>query len=83
MQSIVRWTAKYAGWVNSGRGPVFARTAKALRFEINGQLFFRRSAGPAKAQHFAERGLEKATPKIQGRLTAAAGRFAAWANGRL
>jgi hypothetical protein len=82
MQSIVRWMAKHAGWVNNGRGPVFARTAKALRFEIDGQLFFRRRVGPAKAQHFAERGLENAKPKIQGRLTAAAGRFAVWANGR-
>lgn len=82
VQSVVRWTAKHAGWVNDGRGPVFARPGHMLRFVIDGEVFFRRSVGPAKAQHFAERGLENARPKIQGRLAAAAGRFADWANGR-
>lgn len=79
--AVIRWTAKHADWVNNGRGPIVAKNAKALRFEIDGEIIFRKSVGPAPAQHFAERGLENAKGKIEGAMIAAAGRFDRWANG--
>jgi len=53
--------------VNYGRGPVFARRAHALRFEIGGQVIFRRSVGPARGTLFVERtarAVEPDYPKI-------------------
>lgn len=47
---------KYASFVENGRGAVVAKNGKALRFTIGGQVFFRRSVGPATAlpfMHFA------------------------------
>lgn len=40
----------YAKWVLEGRGSVVARKAKALRFEINGKVVFRKRVGPARAR---------------------------------
>lgn len=79
--ATVQWFAKHADWVNNGRGPIVAKNAKALRFEIDGEIIFRKSVGPAPAQHFAERGLENAKGKIDGALRAALLRFVTWANG--
>lgn len=79
MQSTVEWTARYARWVNDGRGPVVAIRARALRFVIDGQVFFRKRVGPAAAQHFAERGLDAARPKIRQELNAGIRRWVAWA----
>lgn len=45
----------YLRYVLKGRGPVYAINAKALRFVINGQVFFRRSVGPAEANDFPSR----------------------------
>lgn len=45
-------TAPYATWVEHGRGPVHAKGSGFLRFEIGGQIFFRRSVGAAKAKPF-------------------------------
>ena len=42
----------YARYVEYGRGPVVATEADALRFEIDGRVFFRKSVGPAPAQPF-------------------------------
>lgn len=42
----------YASFVEEGRGPVTVVNAKALRFVIGGQVFFRRSVGPARAFPF-------------------------------
>ena len=42
----------YSRFVEYGRGPVVATEADALRFEIDGQVFFRKSVGPAPAQPF-------------------------------
>jgi hypothetical protein len=42
-------------WVLGGRGPVEASRAKALRFVISGQVFYRRRVGPAAANRFDER----------------------------
>jgi len=49
--------APYTGWVIRGRGPVYARRAKALRFQpvYGGPFIFRRSVGPAKANPFHRR----------------------------
>lgn len=67
--TTVEWKAinkgfDYAVAVNFGRGPVVAKRAKALRFEVNGEIIFRKSVGPAPAQHFAEKGLQAAEPQI-------------------
>lgn len=44
--------APYLGWVLHGRGPIVATSGKVLRFEILGEVFFRRRVGPAKANDF-------------------------------
>jgi hypothetical protein len=50
-----------------GRGRVVAKRGKALRFVIDGQVFFRRSVGPAKANNFPPR----ARAKMRGEIEAA------------
>lgn len=42
----------YARYVEFGRGPVVAASGKVLRFEIGGQVFYRKRVGPARAQPF-------------------------------
>lgn len=79
MQSTVTWTARHARWVNDGRGPVVAQTARALRFVIDGEVFFRKRVGPAPAQHYVERGLQAARPGIRRELNAGVARWVAWA----
>jgi hypothetical protein len=81
IEGIVRWLAPYAKWVAYGRGPVVAKRAKALRFEIDGVIFFRKRVGPAPAQRFNERGLARAIPAIEGEFRAAMARIARWAQG--
>lgn len=41
--------ARYFQYVIEGRGPVEARKAKALRFEVDGKVIFRKRVGPAPA----------------------------------
>lgn len=72
---IVTNTAKHARWVEYGRGPVVARRAKVLRFEIDGQVLFRKSVGPAPAQYFLRNGLSDAEPAIAGEFRASAARI--------
>ena len=48
----------YAKAIEYGRGPVVATEADALRFEIDGQVFFRKSVGPAPAQPFLRPALD-------------------------
>lgn len=50
-------TARHARIVHDGRGPVFAKRARALRFRIRGRIVFARSVGPAKAQPWLRRAL--------------------------
>lgn len=70
VKTVVTWSAKsrsgfdYAFAVDRGRGPVVAKRAKALHFFIDGQEFFRKRVGPAKAQHFTDRGLQAAEALI-------------------
>ena len=49
---IVDSSKDYAQYLEYGRGPVTAIKAKALRFIINGEVIFRKSVGPMKAQPF-------------------------------
>lgn len=42
----------YAEFVENGRPGFSAKNAKALRFEINGQVFFRKSVGPQAPKPF-------------------------------
>ena len=54
-------------YLEKGRGPVTAKNAQALRFMIKGQVFFRKSVGPAKARPFVEptkKGLKVMYPRI-------------------
>lgn len=69
LEQTVRFSAMnrgfdYAGAVEFGRGPVVARPGKMLRFEIGGQVLFRKRVGPAKAQRVLERGIQQAMPVI-------------------
>ncbi len=55
----------YSGWVIGGRGPVYAKYRKALRFQLkSGEVLYRKSVGPAKANPFHERGWRRAEPKV-------------------
>ena len=72
---IVSNTAKHAKWVEFGRGPVVAKRAKVLRFEIDGQVLFRKSVGPAAAQHFMSGGLRDAEGAIMGEFRASSARI--------
>jgi hypothetical protein len=45
-------TEKYASFVENGRGPVEVKRAKFLRFEIDGQLFFRKRVKEAAPRPF-------------------------------
>ncbi len=42
----------YAEFVENGRPGFSAKSAKALRFEVNGQVVFAKSVGPQKPQPF-------------------------------
>ena len=55
----------YGHWVREGRGPVVAKKAKALRFEIDGVVIFRKRVGPAKANPYHKRVLKANRNKIQ------------------
>ena len=57
-------TTPYLKWVVNGRGPVEATSGKALRFVINGQVFFRKRVGPAKANPFPARAARTMAPYI-------------------
>lgn len=49
-------TVEYAKYVERGRGPVYPKTARALRIELEtGETIFRKRAGPARGAHFVER----------------------------
>lgn len=54
-------TTPYLRYVLEGRGPVVATRAKALRFVIDGRVFFRKRVKAAKANPFDE----KAEPELR------------------
>ena len=59
----------YGSIVRSGRGPVKAKKAKALRFMIGGRVFFRKSVGPAKANPYHLEVVTKLMPSINDRIS--------------
>ena len=77
VEARVRFGAPYARIVNDGRGPVVAQRAKALRFEIDGEVLFRKRVGPAAGVHYLEKGQADAAPKVQAELEATTKRIAA------
>lgn len=56
-------TTPYLKWVLNGRGPIVAK-GRALRFVINGKVFFRKRVGPAKANNFPLRVDQQMQPAI-------------------
>jgi hypothetical protein len=46
----------YSNYIEYGRGPVYAKKAKALRFVINGVVFFRKSVKASKPRPFMSAG---------------------------
>lgn len=50
---------EYASYVENGRGPVEAKKAKALRFVIDGIVFFRKRVGPAAPRPFMSIAFQK------------------------
>jgi hypothetical protein len=75
--TVVKFTAKHAKWVEYGRGPVVAIRAKALRFEVGGQVLFRKRVGPAKAQRFLGRAFDSNKGAVLAAVDAAAARIVA------
>ena len=66
--------AKYADAVLEGRKGIKAKKGKALRFVINGQVIFRRSVGPAKANPFVDR----AATTMKGEINQRVAMFQRW-----
>ena len=57
--------APHNRWVHDGRGPVVAKRAKALRITLpGGAVIFRKRVGPAKANPFMQKGLDRARPGL-------------------
>jgi phage gpG-like protein len=74
---IVGTNVPYAKWVHNGRGPITAGPGKMLRFEIGGEVFFRKSVGPAKANPFMKRALASQRGAIRAEWRGMAARIAA------
>ncbi|MFA5429847.1 MAG: hypothetical protein WC329_01655 [Candidatus Omnitrophota bacterium] len=56
----------FYGWiVRNGRGPVFAKKAKALHFFIGGEEFFRKSVGPAAPNPYHLPVIQRLMPGVQ------------------
>lgn len=60
---VVGSNVKYARIVEEGRGPVVAK-GRALRFEIGGQIIFRKSVGPAKGKPYLRPALQRNRARI-------------------
>lgn len=59
---------RYAWWVHQGRGAVYPKRAKALRFFYRGRWVYAKRAGPAKAQPFLSKGTREVTGKSPRRI---------------
>lgn len=81
IQTIVEFIARrgsfnYAQAVEFGRGPVVAKRARFLRFELrSGEVLFRKRVGPAKAQRFLGRAFETNRALVNRNVDAAAARI--------
>lgn len=65
-EQMVDNSKEYAQYIENGRGPVRAINAKALRFVINGEVIFRKSVGPMKAQPFMKASIRASQSKFSG-----------------
>lgn len=66
----------YAQAVEFGRGPVVAKRARMLRFQLrDGTVLFRKRVGPAKAQHFLGRAFDASRSSLDREVDAAAARI--------
>lgn len=68
--------AKHAFWVENGNKPasgdrIYPKNAKALRFEINGTVFFRRWVRPAAPRKFMQEARDAAVPLFERLLSTA------------
>lgn len=72
----------YGYIVREGRGPVYAKNAKALHFFIGGQEFFRKSVGPAEPNPYHRKTLEEVGPEIQEIVNQMGQRIAAYLSGK-
>ena len=63
VRGVVGTNVPYARYVHDGRGPVVAH-GKALRFEIGGQVLFRKRVGPAKGKPFLRDAFAASTAAI-------------------
>lgn len=71
-----RGSYNYAQAVEFGRGPVVAKRARFLRFQLrSGEVLFRKRVGPAKAQRFLGRAFESNRSLIDRNVDAAAARI--------
>lgn len=50
---------EYAKWVENGRGEIFPKYAKALKFEANGKTIFAKHAKAYKGSHFVRKTANK------------------------
>lgn len=74
----VRNTAPHARWVDGGRGPVFPRARKVLRWvSRSGEVVFAQMARAFPGHHFMRKGLERSRQQIFRRFERAAERIAA------
>lgn len=64
-QGRIHAGAPHSRIVHEGRGPIVAGPGRMLRFEINGQVLFRKRVGPAKANPFMVIGLDRAMPEVR------------------
>lgn len=73
----------YYGYiVREGRGPVYPVNAKALHFFIGDQEFFRKSVGPAEANPYHRRTLQRLMPQIQRIINQMAEKVGLYISGR-
>jgi hypothetical protein len=72
----------YGYIVREGRGPVYAKKAKALHFFIGGEEFFRKSVGPAAPNPYHTRTLQELGPQIQEIVNRMGQRITAYLSGK-
>lgn len=73
----------YPSSVEFGRGPVYPKRAKVLRWtDRGGKVVFAKRAGPAKARPFMRPALHQSRPRINKRFALAGSRIAARATAR-
>jgi hypothetical protein len=75
-------TQAYAPFVEYGRGPIEAAPGKVLRFEIGGQVFYRKRVKGTKPNPFYKRGAARSAPDRAAAMRGVAGEILAEIGGR-